>query len=75
MIKALLIDDDQKLGDLLKNYLKTFDIELSEVKDPRQGNTTNNHLQPDIIINKDKIPHKNQKQLTNTRTQKNSNYL
>ena len=40
MIKALLIDDDQKLGDLLKNYLKTFDIDLSVVNDPREGITT-----------------------------------
>ena len=29
MTKALLIDDDQKLGDLLKNYLKSYDIDLS----------------------------------------------
>ena len=37
MTKALLIDDDQKLGDLLKNYLKSFDIDLSVVNDPRKA--------------------------------------
>ena len=31
MTKALLIDDDKKLGDLLKNYLKYYDIDLSPI--------------------------------------------
>ena len=42
MTKALLIDDDQKLGDLLKNYLKSFDIDLSVVNDPRKAIETIN---------------------------------
>ena len=59
MIKALLIDDDQKLGDLLKNYLKTFDIDLSLVNDPREGITTINDLDPDLLILDVMMPHIN----------------
>ena len=59
MIKALLIDDDQKLGNLLKNYLKTFDIDLSVVNDPREGITTINDLDPDLLILDVMMPHIN----------------
>ena len=59
MIKALLIDDDQKLGDLLKNYLKTFDIDLSVVNDPREGITMINDLDPDLLILDVMMPHIN----------------
>ena len=59
LIKALLIDDDQKLGDLLKNYLKTFDIDLSVVNDPREGITTINDLDPDLLILDVMMPHIN----------------
>ena len=59
MIKALLIDDDQKLGDLLKNYLKTFDIDLSVVNDPREGSTTIRGLDPDLLILDVMMPHIN----------------
>ena len=59
MIKALLIDDDQKLGDLLKNYLKTFDIDLSIVNDPREGITTIRGLDPDLLILDVMMPHIN----------------
>jgi len=59
MIKALLIDDDQKLGDLLKNYLKTFDIDLSVINDPREGITTINDLDPDLLILDVMMPHIN----------------
>jgi len=59
MIKALLIDDDQKLGDLLKNYLKTFDIDLYVVNDPREGITTINDLDPDLLILDVMMPHIN----------------
>ena len=59
MIKALLIDDDQKLGDLLKNYLKTFDIDLSVVNDPREGITTINDIDPDLLILDVMMPHIN----------------
>ena len=59
MIKALLIDDDQKLGDLLKNYLKTFDIDLSVVNDPREGITSINDLDPDLLILDVMMPHIN----------------
>ncbi len=50
MTKALLIDDDQKLGDLLKNYLKSYDIDLSTINDPRNAIDTINHLGPDLLI-------------------------
>ena len=50
MTKALLIDDDQKLGDLLKNYLKSYDIDLSAINDPRNAIDTINHLGPDLLI-------------------------
>ena len=59
MIKALLIDDDQKLGDLLKNYLKNFDIDLSVINDPREGITTINDLDPDLLILDVMMPHIN----------------
>ena len=59
MIKALLIDDDQKLGDLLRNYLKTFDIDLSVVNDPREGITTIKNLDPDLLILDVMMPHIN----------------
>ena len=59
MIKALLIDDDQKLGDLLKNYLKTFNIDLSVINDPREGITTINDLDPDLLILDVMMPHIN----------------
>ena len=59
MIKALLIDDDQKLGDLLKNYLKTFDIDLSVVNDPREGIKTIRSLDPDLLILDVMMPHIN----------------
>ena len=48
--KALLIDDDQKLGDLLKNYLKAFDIDLFVINDPREAIGTMNDLDPDLLI-------------------------
>ena len=50
MTKALLIDDDKKLGDLLKNYLKTFDIDLFVINDPREAIGTMNDLDPDLLI-------------------------
>ena len=50
MTSALLIDDDQKLGDLLRNYLKSFDIELSVINDPRKAIETINKNDPDILI-------------------------
>ena len=57
--KALLIDDDQKLGDLLKNYLKTFDIDLFVINDPREAIKTMNDLDPDLLILDVMMPHIN----------------
>ena len=34
MIKALLIDDDLKLAELLENYLRKSDIKLETIADP-----------------------------------------
>ena len=34
MIKALLIDDDLKLAELLENYLRKSDIKLEAISDP-----------------------------------------
>ena len=59
MTKALLIDDDQKLGDLLKNYLKSYDIDLSSIHDPRNAIDTINHLAPDLLILDVMMPHIN----------------
>ena len=59
MTKVLLIDDDQKLGDLLKNYLKTFDIDLFIINDPREAIKTMNDLDPDLLILDVMMPHIN----------------
>ena len=59
MTKALLIDDDQKLGDLLRNYLKTFDIDLFVINDPREAIKTMNDLDPDLLILDVMMPHIN----------------
>ena len=59
MTKALLIDDDQKLGDLLKNYLKSYDIDLSAINDPRNAIDSINHLAPDLLILDVMMPHIN----------------
>ena len=59
MTKALLIDDDQKLGDLLKNYLKSYDIDLSAINDPRNAIDTIKHLDPDLLILDVMMPHIN----------------
>lgn len=59
MTKALLIDDDQKLGDLLKNYLKSYDIDLFAINDPRNAIDTINHLDPDLLILDVMMPHIN----------------
>ena len=59
MTKALLIDDDQKLGDLLKNYLKSFEIDLFVVNDPRKAIETINRKDPDLLILDVMMPHIN----------------
>ena len=59
MTKVLLIDDDQKLGDLLKNYLKSYNIDLSAINDPRNAIDTINHLGPDLLILDVMMPHIN----------------
>ena len=59
LVILILIDDDQKLGDLLKNYLKSYDIDLSAINDPRNAIDTINHLDPDLLILDVMMPHIN----------------
>tara|TARA_Y100000746_G_scaffold228351_1_gene236277 strand:+ start:416 stop:1123 length:708 start_codon:yes stop_codon:yes gene_type:complete len=59
MTSALLIDDDKKLGDLLRNYLQSFDIDLSVVNDPRKAIETINKKNPDLLILDVMMPHIN----------------
>ena len=59
MVILILIDDDQKLGDLLKNYLKSYDIDLSAINDPRNAIDSINHLAPDLLILDVMMPHIN----------------
>jgi DNA-binding response OmpR family regulator len=37
MSKILLIDDDEKLGDLLKEYFSRFDLDLTAAIEPAGG--------------------------------------
>ena len=47
---ALLIDDDEKLGRLLKDYLVQHDISLLTALDPEAGLNLLNSKQPSIVI-------------------------
>jgi len=44
---------------LLKNYLKSYDIDLSAINDPRNAIDTINHLDPDLLILDVMMPHIN----------------
>ena len=50
MLKALLIDDDEKLATLLGNYLTKFDIELNSTTKPTLALELIAEHQPDLII-------------------------
>jgi OmpR family response regulator RpaB len=50
MIKVLLIDDDEKLADLLKNYLSSFDIRLVSAVAPDEGLSILNQGRFDIVL-------------------------
>ena len=50
MLKALLIDDDAKLGNLLSNYLTKFEIELNSTTEPTLALDLIAEDEPDLII-------------------------
>ncbi|MDG2155202.1 MAG: response regulator transcription factor [Gammaproteobacteria bacterium] len=50
MSKILLIDDDEKLGDLLKEYFSRFDLELTAAIEPTGGLKLLESLKPDLVI-------------------------
>ena len=50
MFRALLIDDDVKLGRLLKDFLKKSKIHLFTISNPTQSLSSIEEYQPDIII-------------------------
>jgi len=50
MTKVLLIDDDEKLGDLLTSYFSRFELDLTASTDPESGLKELESLQPDLVI-------------------------
>jgi len=50
MTKVLLIDDDEKLGDLLTSYFGRFELELTAATDPVTGLELLEQVQPDLVI-------------------------
>ena len=50
MIKALLIDDDLKLAELLENYLRKSDIKLEAIADPLDTLPAIRNHNPEVII-------------------------
>ena len=50
MIKALLIDDDLKLAELLESYLKKSDIKLEAISDPLNTLPAIRNHNPEVII-------------------------
>jgi len=50
MTKILLIDDDEKLGDLLKAYFDRFDLDLTAAIEPSAGLKLLESIHPDLVI-------------------------
>ena len=50
MLKALLIDDDANLGNLLSNYLTKFEIDLNSTTEPTLALDLIAEHEPDLII-------------------------
>jgi OmpR family response regulator RpaB len=50
MTKILLIDDDDKLGELLEEFFERFDLDLSVANDPETGLAKLDRLDPDLVI-------------------------
>ena len=50
MIKALLVDDDLKLAELLENYLGKSDIKLEAISDPLDTLPAIRNYNPEVIV-------------------------
>ena len=50
MPKILLIDDDEKLGDLLQSFFGRFDLDLIAAHDPETGLEALGDEDPDLVI-------------------------
>ena len=50
MIKALLVDDDLKLAELLESYLKKSNIKLEAISDPLNTLPAIRNHNPEVII-------------------------
>jgi DNA-binding response OmpR family regulator len=50
MTRILLIDDDEKLGELLKAYFQRFDMQLDNALRPSEGLAKLNRDKPDLVI-------------------------
>jgi two-component system, LytTR family, response regulator len=62
MIKALLVDDEQKARNILQHYISNFIPEISEIKQASSVDEALElleSLQPDIVFLDVEMPHKN----------------
>jgi DNA-binding response OmpR family regulator len=50
MTKILLIDDDEKLGELLEAFFQRFDLDLKVALDPEAGLKMLTAVEPDLVI-------------------------
>ena len=50
MTRILLIDDDEKLGDLLGTYFERFDLTLLVAHEPQAGLEMLDQEDPDLVI-------------------------
>ncbi len=50
MAKILLIDDDEKLGNLLTTFFERFDLELIAATHPDEGLQQLEQAKPDLVI-------------------------
>jgi two-component system LytT family response regulator len=62
MIKALIVDDEQKARNIIHHYLTSFVAEVSEIRQVESVDDALaelNHYQPDIVLLDVEMPHKN----------------
>ena len=50
MARILLIDDDERLGDLLADYFSRYDLELLSCTEPVEGMRQIDEAEPDLVI-------------------------
>jgi DNA-binding response OmpR family regulator len=50
MTRILLIDDDEKLGELLEAFFQRFDLDLKVALDPEAGLSMLTSVEPDLVI-------------------------